>query len=339
MPSLGRAGVGLMPEPLLTVRNLTTRFDTAGGQVLAVDNVSFTLNAGEVLGIVGESGSGKSQIFMSIAGLLASNGTVSGEAIFAGRDLIKAGEATLNTIRGRELAFIFQDPMTALNPFRRISSQLTEMLSLHRGLSHHAARAEALRLLNRVRIPEAARRLDMYPHELSGGMRQRVMIAMALSCSPKLLIADEPTTALDVTVQIQVLDLINELRRDEGLAVVLITHDMGVVARLSDRILVVYAGNIVEQGRTEDVLLAPSHPYTAGLLASMPDINRPIEELMPVQGYPPDGRQARVGCMFAPRCGRVQQLCRVQTPAMTQSSSASHLQACHFPLREAGLVA
>jgi len=320
-----------MTEPLLTVKNLTTRYATASGSVLAVDNVSFTLNAGEVLGIVGESGSGKSQIFMSIAGLTAPNGKIMGEAMFNGRDLITAGEKTLNQVRGRELAFIFQDPMTALNPFRNLSSQLTEMLMLHRGMSKSAARAEALRLMNRVRIPEANRRLDMFPHELSGGMRQRVMIAMALSCSPKLLIADEPTTALDVTVQIQVLDLIDEIRREEGLAVVLITHDMGVVARLSDRVLVVYAGNIVEQGSTDEVLLAPSHPYTHGLLSSMPDIGRPLGELVPVQGYPPDGRQERRGCMFAPRCRQSQPVCTERTPVLTPAFGA-HGQACHFPL-------
>ena len=320
-----------MSEPLLAVRNLTTRFATASGSVLAVDNVSFTLNAGEVLGIVGESGSGKSQIFMSIAGLMAPNGKVTGQAIFNGRDLIDAGERTLNQVRGRELSFIFQDPMTALNPFRNLSSQLTEMLMLHRGMSKSEARAEALRLMNRVRIPEASRRLDMFPHELSGGMRQRVMIAMALSCSPKLLIADEPTTALDVTVQIQVLDLIDEIRRDEGLAVALITHDMGVVARLSDRVLVVYAGNIVEQGSTDEVLLAPNHPYTHALLSSMPDIGRPLGELVPVQGYPPDGRQERKGCMFAPRCHKSQPKCTERTPVLTPAFGG-HGQACHFPL-------
>ncbi len=320
-----------MNQPLLTVRNLTTRFATERGTVLAVDNVSFSLAAGEVLGVVGESGSGKSQMFMSMAGLSAGNVEVSGEAIFNGRDLIGADERTLNRVRGRELAFIFQDPMTALNPFRRLSSQLLEMLVLHRRLGRAAARAEALRLLDRVRIPDAKRRLDMYPHELSGGMRQRVMIAMALSCAPKLLIADEPTTALDVTVQIQVLDLIDEIRREEGLAVVLVSHDMGVVARLSDRVMVVYAGNIVERGTTEEVLLSPTHPYTRDLLASMPDIARPVSELVPVDGYPPDGRQARVGCMFAPRCRQARPICREVAPVL-EPRDAGHQQACHFPL-------
>jgi oligopeptide transport system ATP-binding protein len=322
-----------MTEPLLTVKNLTTRFHTESGPVLAVDNVSFTLDAGEVLGVVGESGSGKSQMFMSIAGLSAGNAEISGEAVFNGRNLVNADERVMNAVRGRELAFIFQDPMTALNPFRKLSSQLTEMLVLHRGLGRETARAEALRLLDRVRIPEARRRLDMFPHELSGGMRQRVMIAMALSCSPKLLVADEPTTALDVTVQIQVLDLIDELRREQGLAVVLITHDMGVTARLSDRVMVVYAGNIVEQGTAEDVLLHPTHPYTHALLSSMPDMGRNAGALTPVKGYPPDGRQARVGCMFAPRCDRAQAMCREITPILAPRG-ARHAQACHFPLTD-----
>lgn len=320
-----------MKEPLLTVNNLTTRFATSSGSVLAVDRVSFSIRQGEVLGIVGESGSGKSQIFMSIAGLLPPNGRAKGEAFFAGRNLIGADEKTLNRIRGRELAFIFQDPMTALHPFRTIAAQLTEMLRLHRGLGQVAARAEALRLMERVHIPDARRRLDMHPHELSGGMRQRVMIAMAISCGPRLLIADEPTTALDVTVQLQVLDLLDELRREEGLAIALITHDMGVVSRLSDRVLVIYAGNIVEEGTTEEVLLAPTHPYTTGLLASMPDLNRPRSALTPIPGYPPDGRQARKGCMFAPRCVRAQALCHEQAPAL-EARTGHQKQACHFPI-------
>jgi len=327
----GFPGSWRMKEPLLCVDNLTTRFTTSSGTVLAVDRVSFSISRGEVLGIVGESGSGKSQIFMSIAGLLPPNGQVSGEARFLGRNLIGADESELNRIRGRALAFVFQDPMTALHPFRTIASQLTEMLRLHRGLDHGAARAEALRLLDRVHIPDAKRRLDMYPHELSGGMRQRVMIAMSISCNPRLLIADEPTTALDVTVQLQVLDLLDELRRDEGIAIALITHDMGVVSRLSDRVIVIYAGNIVEEGTTEEVLLSPTHPYTQGLLASMPDLYRPLSALSPIPGYPPDGRQARKGCMFAPRCSRAQNVCRDVFPELTARTGRQR-QACHFPI-------
>lgn len=322
-----------MPEPLLTVRNLSVRFDTPEGSVLAVDNISFSIDQGEVLGVVGESGSGKSQTFMAIGGLLAENGVASGEAIFAGENLLTLPEPALNRIRGRQISYIFQDPMTALNPFRTVSAQITELLRLNRGFSQSAARAEALHLLERVRIPEAPRRLGMYPHELSGGMRQRIMIAMALANQPKLLIADEPTTALDVTVQIQILDILDELRRDENLAVVLITHDMGVVSRLAHRVLVAYAGTIVEEGRVEDVLLHPTHPYTAGLLQSMLDITGPLRDVQPIPGSPPDGRQARIGCMFEPRCNRAQPLCKEQTPFLLPEG-ATHRQACYFPILE-----
>jgi len=320
-----------MTEPLLRVKHLSVRFVTPSGPVLAVDDVGFSLAAGEVLGVVGESGSGKSQMFMALGGLLAANGDASGKALFSGRNLLALPEAELNRIRGRHMAYVFQDPMTALNPYRTVAAQMTELLRLHRGLDGPAARAEAMRLLERVRIPEARRRLEMFPHELSGGMRQRVTIAMALSSSAKLLIADEPTTALDVTVQIQVLDILDELRRDEGLAVVLITHDMGVVARLAHKVMVIYAGTIAEEGTVEQVLLAPTHPYTLGLLASMPDIKRPIREITPIPGQPPDGRQARQGCMFAPRCYKAQPRCRVEAPLL-EARTGRQRQACHFPV-------
>ncbi|WP_116652947.1 ABC transporter ATP-binding protein [Pelagibacterium sediminicola] len=320
-----------MHQPLLDVRNLSVRFQTAGAPVIAVDNISFSVSQGEVLGVVGESGSGKSQTFMALGGLLASNGETTGEALLEGHDLLALSDRELDHIRGQKISYIFQDPMTALNPFRSVAAQMTELLRLHRGLGQARARTEALRLLERVRVPDARRRLDAYPHELSGGMRQRVMIAMALSNQPRLLIADEPTTALDVTVQIQVLDILDELRREENLAVVLITHDMGVVARLAHRIMVVYAGTIAEEGEAEDVLLRPSHPYTAGLLASMPDLAAPLTQLQPIRGYPPDGRKARIGCMFAPRCFKVQPVCRDVTPALEARVSRQR-QACHFPL-------
>jgi oligopeptide transport system ATP-binding protein len=323
----------VLNEPLLAVKHLSVRFATPSGSVLAVDDVGFSLDAGQVLGVVGESGSGKSQMFMALGGLLAANGDATGGALFAGQNLLALPEAELNRIRGRKLAYVFQDPMTALNPYRTLAAQMTELLHLHRGMDGPGARAEALRLLERVRIPEARRRLEMFPHELSGGMRQRVTIAMALSSSPKLLIADEPTTALDVTVQIQVLDILDELRRDEGLAVVLITHDMGVVARLAHKVMVVYAGTIVEEGGVEEVLLAPTHPYTLGLLASMPDINRPIREITPIPGHPPDGRQVRMGCMFAPRCYKAQPRCRQETPELV-ARTGHQRQACHFPVAE-----
>src|SRR5690554_1384037 len=244
-----------MNQPLLDVQNLSVRFQTESTPVIAVDNVSLTVAQGEVLGVVGESGSGKSQTFMALGGLLASNGKATGKALLDGENLLALTDRQLDRVRGQKVSYIFQDPMTALNPFRTVASQMTELLKLHRGLDRASARAEALRLLERVRVPDARRRLDAYPHELSGGMRQRVMIAMALSNQPRLLIADEPTTALDVTVQIQVLDILDELRREENLAVVLITHDMGVVARLAHRVIVVYAGTIVEEGAAEDVLM------------------------------------------------------------------------------------
>ncbi|SFZ85524.1 oligopeptide transport system ATP-binding protein [Devosia enhydra] len=322
-----------MTEPLLGVKHLCVRFSSPSGPVLAVNDVGFSLAAGEVLGVVGESGSGKSQMFMALGGLLAGNGRATGEAWLGGRNLLGLTEAELNRVRGRELAYVFQDPMTALNPYRTISAQITELLRFNRGMDGQAARAEALRLLERVRIPEARRRLDMFPHEFSGGMRQRVTIAMALSNNPKLLVADEPTTALDVTVQIQVLDILEELRREQGLAVVLITHDMGVVARLAHKVMVVYAGTIVEEGSVEEVLLAPTHPYTTGLLASMPDIRRPIRAITPIPGHPPDGRQERVGCMFAPRCFKAEPVCRAETPALAARTGRQR-QACHFPVAE-----
>lgn len=320
-----------MTQPLLDVQNLSVRFQTASTPVIAVDNISLTVAQGEVLGVVGESGSGKSQTFMALGGLLASNGNATGTALLDGENLLTLTDRQLDRVRGRKISYIFQDPMTALNPFRTVASQMTELLKLHRGLDRAGAHAEALRLLERVRVPDAGRRLDAYPHELSGGMRQRVMIAMALSNRPQLLIADEPTTALDVTVQIQVLDILDELRREENLAVVLITHDMGVVARLAHRVIVVYAGSIVEEGAAEDVLMRPTHPYTAGLLASMPDLAAPLNRLQPIGGYPPDGRKERVGCMFEPRCRKAQPICKQQVP-MLATRTGGQRQACHFPL-------
>lgn len=320
-----------MNQPLLDVQNLSVRFQTESTPVIAVDNVSLTVAQGEVLGVVGESGSGKSQTFMALGGLLASNGRATGKALLDGENLLALTDRQLDRVRGQKVSYIFQDPMTALNPFRTVASQMTELLKLHQGLDRAGARAEALRLLERVRVPDARRRLDAYPHELSGGMRQRVMIAMALSNRPRLLIADEPTTALDVTVQIQVLDILDELRREENLAVVLITHDMGVVARLAHRVIVVYAGTIVEEGAAEDVLMRPTHPYTAGLLASMPDLAAPLSRLQPITGYPPDGQKERVGCMFEPRCRKAQSICKQQVPLL-EARTGVQRQACHFPL-------
>ena len=315
------------PRQILAVTDLRLRFETESGPVTAVDGVSFSLRAGEVLGVVGESGSGKSQMFLAIGRLNAANAEVSGQIEFDGQDLSAIPEPALNRLRGKEFSYIFQDPMTALNPFRTVEAHLTEMLRLHRNLSGKAASAEALRLLTSVRIPDPARRLKMYPHELSGGMRQRVVIAMALSCQPQLIIADEPTTALDVTVQLQVLDILDDLRRESGLSVVLITHDMGVVARLSDRVMVVYAGRIVETGPTEALLLRPKHPYTQALLASSPDIHRSGKPLEPIEGQPPDPRAPRRGCLFAPRCPLAEARCRAEVPELL---GRDRRVACHF---------
>ena len=250
---------------ILDIRNLTVSFSTQDGAVSAVNDVSLSLQKGECLGIVGESGSGKSQTFMAAMGLLAANGKATGEILFDGKNLIGADETTLNNIRGNRMGMIFQDPMTSLTPHMKIGRQLAEVLIQHRGVTVADARAQALVMLKRVQIPEAERRLDMYPHELSGGLRQRVMIAMALMCSPEAIIADEPTTALDVTVQAQILDILRDVKERLNTAVVLITHDLGVIAGLADRVAVMYAGRIVEVGDVRSIFNDPQHPYTKGL--------------------------------------------------------------------------
>ncbi|RMF14201.1 MAG: ATP-binding cassette domain-containing protein, partial [Gammaproteobacteria bacterium] len=251
-----------MTEPLLKVENLNTRFATPEGEVSAVNDLSFELYPGESLGIVGESGSGKTQVFMSIMGLLAENGRATGKVWFGGENILGLPADKLNRFRGSRMSMIFQDPMTSLNPFLRVSRQLTEVLVEHQGMSEADARAKSLDMLRKVGIPEAEKRFDMYPHEFSGGMRQRVMIAMALLCQPELLIADEPTTALDVTIQAQILKLMRNLKDEFNTSIVMITHDLGVVAGLCDRVLVMYGGRIVESGRVDDIFANPLHPYT-----------------------------------------------------------------------------
>jgi peptide/nickel transport system permease protein len=300
-----------MSEPLLDVRDLRTEFHTDDGVVKAVDGVSFRVEPGQVLGIVGESGSGKSVTCLTLMGLNDSKiAKSSGEVLFRGEDLLKASSARLREIRGDEIAMIFQDPMTSLNPVHRIGRQLAEAVKLHNDVTTKQAYARGLELLKAVGIPRAERRIDDYPHQFSGGMRQRVMIAMALVNDPDLIIADEPTTALDVTVQAQILALLDDLRRERDLALVFITHDFGVVAQLCDRVAVMYAGRIVETGRTAEVLERPRHPYTSRLIDCVPQLGAGRRRLAAIPGPPPPADALPPGCAFAPRCPRARADCR-----------------------------
>jgi oligopeptide transport system ATP-binding protein len=315
---------------LLEVSHLNTRFDTPEGEVKAVNDVSFAVGEGETVGIVGESGAGKSQVFLTIMGLLAANGRATGSARFRGAELIGLRQEDLNRIRGSRVAMIFQDAMTSLNPYLRISRQMTEVLVTHRGMGESQARQAATAMLDRVRIPEARRRFDMYPHEFSGGMRQRVMIAMALLCEPDLLIADEPTTALDVTIQAQILDLMRELKRDGNMAIVLITHALGVVAGLCDRVLVMYGGRIVEEAPLRDIFYDPQHPYTYGLLRSTPRLDAAIEgELRTIPGQSPNLQRLPPGCAFNERCSWRMERCVAEEPAVRKTGEGRR-KACHL---------
>jgi len=322
-----RAAAG---DALLEVVDLHTSFHTPDGVVRAVDGVSFEVRRGEILGIVGESGCGKSVTAHSVMGLLPKPpATVDGRISFAGRDLLELSDAQMRAIRGREIAMIFQDPMTSLNPLLTIGTQISEGLRLHLGLSRQAAMARAAELLDLVGIPSGRERLSDYQHQFSGGMRQRVMIAMALSCDPKLLIADEPTTALDVTIQAQILDLIRRLREQLGMAVILITHDLGVAAGTCDRINVMYAGRIVESGPVDDLFERPEMPYTRGLLASMPRLDHEVGTLLhTIEGAPPELIDASDRCRFAPRCAFARDECLAHEPALTPRSSSAHLARC-----------
>ena len=318
-------------EPLLEVRDLKVSFRTEDGVVRAVDGVSFTLSPGETLGIVGESGSGKSVTMMSVMRLIVDpNARFEGEVRYKGRDLMKLSREDMREVRGSELAMIFQDPMTSLNPVYRVGWQIAEQIRTHERISRRAARDRAIELLTAVGIPHPAERVNDYPHQFSGGMRQRVMIAMALSCSPDLLIADEPTTALDVTIQAQILNLIKKLKEDFGSAVVLITHDMGVVADIADRVAVMYAGRMVEQGSKQDLFYDPQHPYTWGLLGSIARLDRPKpRRLTAIPGLPPSLLRLPEGCAFGDRCAQRFDAC-AQVPELTAKVGSDHLDACHL---------
>ena len=315
---------------LLDVHNLTTRFHTHDGEVCAVNDVSFSIAPGECLGVVGESGSGKTQVFLSLMGLLAKNGHAEGSAFFEGTQIIGLETRKLNRLRGVEFSMIFQDPMTSLNPYLRISKQMNEVLMEHVGIGEQVAAQKSIELLELVGIPEAAKRFRMYPHQFSGGMRQRVMIAMALLCQPKLLIADEPTTALDVTVQAQILELIARLGRELNMATVLITHDLGVIAGLADRVVVMYGGRIVEEASVMELFSDPHHPYTRGLLHSMPRLDGSgDDELYTIPGQPPDLQALPEGCSFAPRCRHAFERCRREVPQLL-SDNGTRRKACHL---------
>jgi len=289
--------------PILEIRDLRIQFQTDSGNVAAVNDVSLSLQPGETVGIVGESGSGKSQILMSIMGLLAKNGQASGSVKLRGQEILGMRDDDLDKLRGASMSMIFQDPMTSLNPFLRVSTQLTEVLVKHRGMGKAEAMKHAIEMLDRVSIPDAAKRIRLYPHEFSGGMRQRVMISMALLCQPALLFADEPTTALDVTVQAQILELIKELASTMGTTVVLVTHDLGVVASICDRVVVLYGGRIMESGPAEQIFEDPKHPYTKGLLDSMPRLDEQVHgKLHTIPGQPPSLAKSTPGCPFEPRC-------------------------------------
>lgn len=315
---------------LLDVQHLTTRFHTHDGEVCAVNDVSFSIQPGECLGIVGESGSGKTQVFMSLMGLLAKNGTTEGKAFFENSQILNLNAKELNKLRGVYFSMIFQDPMTSLNPYLRISRQMNEVLIEHRGVSEKEASKKSIELLDLVGMPESRKRFKMYPHEFSGGMRQRVMIAMALLCQPKLLIADEPTTALDVTVQAQILELIARLGRELNMATVLITHDLGVIAGLADRVVVMYGGRIVEEAQVTDLYHSPQHPYTRGLLDSMPRLDSNGEDsLYTIPGQPPDLQALPEGCSFTPRCTLSFDRCKNEIPKL-RSCGKERKKACHL---------
>lgn len=323
--------------PLLEIENLRVEFHTEDGVVRAVDGLSMSIEPGETLGIVGESGSGKSVSSLAVLGLIPQppGKITSGRAVFEGSDLLAMSQQQLSRIRGNRISMIFQDPMTSLNPFLTVGQQLMEVTELHLGHSPQQALNHAIGMLEKVGIPGASRRIHDYPHQFSGGMRQRVMIAMALACKPALLIADEPTTALDVTIQAQILELMRELQEVEGTAIILITHDLGVVANMCRRVNVMYAGRFVEEASVDEIFARPKHPYTLGLLESIPRLDAAQDRLTPIRGQPPDLTHMPVGCAFQPRCPNALDRCRLEVPALSVSESGQRF-ACFNEVKTDG---
>ena len=318
----------------LEVNNLNVEFNTADGIVRAVNNVSFSLEEGKILAIVGESGSGKSQTVFAMMGLLDQNGRATGSVKFEDQEILNLSISELNLIRSEKIAMIFQDPMTSLNPYMKISEQMAEVLIHHKGLSKTDAIKQSISMLDAVQIPEARNLIRMYPHEFSGGMRQRVMIAMSLLCNPKLLIADEPTTALDVTVQAQIMHLLSDIQKEFGTSIILITHDLGVVAGNSDDTLVMYGGQVMEIAKTELIYARPTHPYTQGLISAVPRLDDNADKLKTIQGNPPDAMLDPVGCPFSPRCKFSKDICSNQTPELLETGGNNHFRACHVAFEE-----
>jgi oligopeptide/dipeptide ABC transporter ATP-binding protein len=330
---------GRVGDVVLEVAGLGVTFPGDDGDVQAVRGVDYTLRRGEVLGIVGESGSGKSVSSMAVMGLLPSTATVTGSVRYDGQDLLTLSDDELNRIRGRRIAMIFQDPMTSLNPVYTVGQQIAEAVRAHHDVSKEKALGRAAELLETVRIPNARDRLASYPHELSGGMRQRVVIAIAMANDPDVIIADEPTTALDVTVQAQIMEALQTAQDATGAAMVLITHDLGVIAGQADRVMVMYAGKLVEAGTAEDVFYTPRMPYTLGLLGSLPRMDRPSERLTPIPGAPPSVVTMPPGCPFEPRCPKATEVCRVTEPELRETTGPGHLAACHHAETLAGVTA
>ncbi|GAA4724684.1 ABC transporter ATP-binding protein [Brevibacillus fulvus] len=320
----------MMGAELLQVNNLQTHFHTEDGTVPSVNGVSFTVNSGETLAIVGESGCGKSVTSLSIMGLVAEPGKiVGGEILFEGQDLLKLNKREMRKLRGNKISMIFQEPMTSLNPIFTIGNQIGEVLRLHEGLNKQQARERSIEMLKLVGIPRAEKVVENYPHQLSGGMRQRVMIAMALACNPRLLIADEPTTALDVTIQAQILELMNKLSKERETGVILITHDLGVVAEMADRVVVMYAGQVVEEAGVYELFSSPKHPYTKGLLQSLPKLDEQREELDSIEGTVPNPLDMPTGCAFHPRCPLADSRCMTAKPALEQRDNDHKVRCFH----------